>query len=124
MIMEKALYPAHPIACNITWQSECDQSVFLRNWILNFNEFEKIYIYSSSFHQDLYQKLFNCFSNYIPIHIIPEILNEEDIDLVMDEICKDEDFRKSLTEIETYESIEQWKYSQEYEDGGNINLEG
>ena len=45
----------------------------------------KIYIYSPSLHQDLYQKLIKCFSKYIRIHIIANILNEEDIDEVIDE---------------------------------------
>ena len=31
------------------------------------------------------------FSNYIPIHIITNILNEEDIDVVMEEIVNNKD---------------------------------
>ena len=46
-----------------------------------------------------------CFSNYIPIHIIPNILNEEDIYVVIEKIVDNKDFQKSDTEIETYESI-------------------
>ena len=51
----------------------------LKRWKISFsnkfnftviNGFEKIYIYSPSLRQDLYQKLIKCFSNYIPIHII------------------------------------------------------
>ena len=80
--MEKFLYP-----------SECGKSVFLTNLILNFiNEYDKIYIYSPSVHQDLYQKLIKCFNNYIPIHIIPNILNQADIDIVIDEIGNNKDF--------------------------------
>ena len=85
-------------------------------------EYDKIYIYSPSPHQDLYQKFFKCFSNYIPIHIIPNILNEEDIDMVIDEICNDKDFAKSDTEIETFKSTEELKFPQEYEPGGIITL--
>ena len=48
----------------------------------------------------LYQKLFKCFSNYIPITIIPNSLNEEDIDVVIEEIVNNKDFEKSDTEIE------------------------
>ena len=44
------------------------------------NEFEKIYIYSPSLHQDLYLKLINCFCIFIPISIIPNILTEDDLD--------------------------------------------
>ena len=122
--MEKFSYPKHPVRCIITGPSECGKSVFLTNLILNiFNEFDKIYIFSPSLHQDLYQKLIKCFSNYIPINIIPNILNEEDIDIVIDEIVNNKDFEKSDIEMETYESIEELKYPQEYDDGGNIVLD-
>ena len=122
--MEKFLNPKHPLRCIRTGPSECGKSVFLTNSILNIiNEYDKIYIYSPSLHQDLYQKLIKCFSNYIPIHIIPNILNEEDIDIVIEEIVNNKDFEKSDTEIETYEPIEQLEFSQEYEDGGIIILD-
>ena len=52
--MEKTLYPSHPVRCIITGPSECGKSVFLTNLILNIiNEYDKIYIYSPSLHQDL-----------------------------------------------------------------------
>ena len=83
--MEKILYPNHPVRCNIIGPSEWGKTVFLTNLILNIiNEYDKIYIYSPSLHQDLYQKLIKCFSNYIQIHIIPNILNEVDIDIVIE----------------------------------------
>ena len=63
------------------------------------------------------------FNSYIPIHIIPNILNEEDFDIVIDQIVNNEEFEKSNTEIETYESIEELKFPQEYEDGGIIILD-
>ena len=104
--MEKFLYPTHPVRCIITGPSECGKLVFLTKLILNiFNEYDKIYIYSPSLHQDFYKKLIKFFSNYIPIHIIPNILNEEDIDIVIEEILNNKDFEKSIIEIETY----QWK---------------
>ena len=87
------------------------------------NEHDKVYIYSPRLHQDLYQKLIKCFSNYIPVHIIPNSLNEEDIDIVIEEIVNNKDFEKSDTEIETYESIEELKFPQEYDDGGVIILD-
>ena len=63
--MEKLLYPNHRVRCIITGPSECGKSVFLTNLILNIiNENEKICTYSPSFHQDLYQELIKCFSNY------------------------------------------------------------
>ena len=122
--MEKTLYPSHPVRCIITGPSCSGKSVFLTNLILNIiNEYDKIYIYSPSLHQDLYQKLIKCFSKYIPIHIIPNILNEEDIDIVIEEIVKNKEFQKSNAEIETYESIEELKFPQEYIDGGVIILD-
>ena len=122
--MEKILYPNHPVRCIITGPSECGKSLFLTSLILKIiNEYDKIYIYSPSLHQDLYQRLINCFSNYIPIHIIPNILYEEDIDTVIGEIVNDQDFEKSNTEIETYENIEELKFPQEYEKNSIIILD-
>ena len=122
--MEKILYPQHPVRCIITGPSQSGKSIFLTNLILNIiNEYDKIYIYSPSLHQDLYQKLIKCFSNYIPIHIIPNILNEEDIDIVIEEVINKKDFQKSDVEIETFDNIEELKYPQEYIDGGIIILD-
>ena len=113
MTNDKILYPNLPVRCIITGPSECVKSVFLTNLILNIiNEYDKIYIYSPSLHPDLYQKLIKCFSKYIPIHIVPNILNDEDIDIVFEEIVSNKDFEKSNTEIETYESIEELKFPQ------------
>ena len=121
--MKKIIYPSHPVRCIITGPSECGKSVFLTNLILNIiNIYDKIYIYSPSLHQDLYQKLIKCFSNFIPIHIIPNILNEADIDIVIEEIVNNKDFEKSDTEKETYESIEELKFPQEYDDAGGIEI--
>ena len=118
--MEKFLYPNDPVRCIITGPSECGKLVFLTTLILNIkNEYNKIYIYSPSLHQDLYQKLIECFSNYIPIHIIPNISNEVDIDIVIEEIINNKDFEKSNTDLETYESIEGLKFPQDYE---NISI--
>ena len=120
--MDKILYPTHPVRCIITRPSECGKSVFLTNIILNIiNEYDKIYIYSPN--QDFYQKLIRCFSNYIPIHIIPNILNEEDIDILINELVNNEDFEKSNIEIETYNNIEELKYPQEYENNSIIILD-
>ena len=119
--MEKYLYPSHPVKCIITGPSECGRSLFLTNLILKIiNEYDKIYIYSPSLHQDFYHKLIICFSNYIPIHINPKILNAEVIDIVFEDIVNNKDFDKSDTEIETYDNIEELKLPQEYDDGGNI----
>ena len=122
--MEEILYPNHPRRVIITGPSECGKSVFLTNLSLNIiNEYDKIYIYSPSLHQDLYQKLIKCFSNYIPIHIIPNILNEEDIDIVIEEVVNNKDFEKSNIEIETFDTIEDLKFPQEYENNSIIILD-
>ena len=64
--MEKFLYPTHPIRFIITGPSESGKSYFSTNLVLNIiDEYDKICIYSPSLHQDLYQKLIKCFSNYI-----------------------------------------------------------
>ena len=120
--MEKTLYPTHPVRCVITGPSECGKSVVLTNLILNItNEYDKLYIYSPSFHQDLYKKTFKCFSSYIPIHIIPNILNETDIDIVIEEIVNNTDFEKSNTELETFDNIQDLKFPQVYENN-SINI--
>ena len=97
--MDKYLYPNHPVRCIIRGPSECGKSVFLKNLILNIiKEYNILYIYSNSLHQDLYQHLNKCFSNFKPIHIIPNILNEEDIGVVIEQIVIIKDFQKSDTE--------------------------
>ena len=122
--MEKILYPSHPVRCIICGPSNSGKSVFLTNLILNIiNEYDKIYIYSPSHHQDSYQKLFKCFTTYIPIHIIPNILNEEDIDIVIEEVNNNKDFEKSDIEIETFDNIEDLEFPQEYEHNSIIILD-
>ena len=122
--MEKFLYPSHPVRCIITGPSNVGKSVFLTNLILNIiNEYDNIYIYSPSLHQDLYQRIIKCFSNHIPIHIISNILNEEDLDIVIEEVTNNKDFEKSNIEIETFESIEELKYPQDYENNSIIILD-
>ena len=71
------------------------------------NDYDNFYIYSPSLHQDLNQKVIKCFSNYSPIHLFPNILNEEDIDIVIDEKVNDKQFRKSDSEKDTHETIEE-----------------
>ena len=47
--------------------------------------------------------------------MIPIILNENDLDLAVDEIVDKEFFKKSETEIETYETIAGLKYRKDYD---------
>ena len=54
MYTENLLYPKHPLRCIITGPSECGKAKLLANLILNFfKEYDKLYIYSPSLHQDL-----------------------------------------------------------------------
>ena len=125
MNMEKFLFPTRPVCCIITGPSECRESVFLTNLILNIiNENDKINIYSPSLHQELYQKKIKCFSNYIPIHIILKTLNEKNFDVVIEEIVSSKDFEKLDCEIETFDNIEELKFPQEYENSSIIILDG
>ena len=122
--MEKILHPSHPCRVIITGPSNVGKTYFSTNIILNIiNEYDKKYIYSPSLHQDLYQKLIRCFSNQIPFNIIPNILNEEDIDIVIKEVINNKDFQKSNTEIETYDNIEELKFPQEYENNSIFILD-
>ena len=101
-MMEKILCPLHPARVIFTGPSDCGKSYFLTNLFLNkINEYDKINIFSPRLHQDLYRKLYESFSNYIPINKLPNIFNEEDIDVEIDEIINDKVFEKSGTEIET-----------------------
>ena len=55
--MENFLYPTNPTTCINSGPSECGKSEVLINLVsIIFNEFDKLYIYSPSLHQDLYQK--------------------------------------------------------------------
>ena len=122
--MEKFLYPQHPVRCITTGPSECGKSVFLTDSISNIiNEYNKIYIYSPSLHQDINQKINERFMKYISFNKKPNILNEEDIDIVIEEIVTNKDLEKSDTELETYDTMEKLKFPQEYEDGGIIILD-
>ena len=90
--MENYLYPPHSVRCITTGPSNVGKSVILENLILNLiKEYDKIYIYSPSLHRNLYQKLIKCFSNYIPIQRIPNILNEQDIYEVNGELVNNKD---------------------------------
>ena len=124
MTIDKIICPNYPVRCIITGPSECGKSVFPTNLISNVkNEYNKIYIYSRSLHRDLYQKLIKFFSKYIPIHTLPNLSNEEDIDIIIEELVNNKDFEKSDTEIETYESTEELRFPQDYEKNSIIILD-
>ena len=66
-----------------------------------------MYIYWPSVHQDICQKIIKYFSNYIPNHILANIVNDENLDVVYNEIVNDKDFKNSDIEMDTIESIEE-----------------
>ena len=116
--------PTQPLRCFVCGPSNVGKSDFLTNLNLNINnEYDKTYNYSPSLHQDLNQKFIKCFSNFMPIHIVPNILNEGDFDIIIEELVNTVDFEKSDTTIEIYESIEELKFPENYDDGGNIILD-
>ena len=106
--------PTTPTQKHHLWTKITGQKCFSNKFILNIiNESDKMHIYPPSFHRDLYQKLVQC----------PTSSNEEDINLVIEELVDNKDFQKSDTEIETYESKEDLKHPQEYDDGGIFILD-
>ena len=122
--MQIFLRPRHPVRCINTSPSESGKSVSLTNLTLNsINEFEKLYNYPPCLHQDIYQKLFNCYYTFIRIHIFANFLNDKNIDIVFDEIVNDKDFEKSDVQKEMYETLEEIKCPQESEYGGINRLD-
>ena len=122
--MEKFLYPNHPFRCITTGPSEYGKTGFLTILFLNIiHEYKQIYIFSPSLHQYLYQKSNKCFTKYIPIHIISNNLQKEDIDVVIEERVNNKDFDNSKTEIKTHESIEELIFPQDFEDNGILILD-
>ena len=56
MMMEKFMYANHPLRCIICGPSNVGKNVYSTFLILNtFNEYDEIYIFSPSLHQDLRQ---------------------------------------------------------------------
>ena len=65
------------------------------------------------------------FSNYIPVIIIQNILIEEELDLLIEEIVFHENFESLEIAIETYPSIEESHFPQEYNsDSAVVSLDG
>ena len=83
--------------------SKCGKSVFLTKLIYK-NFLRK------SLNQDLYQKLNEKFSHYVPKFINPNSVNEDDLILAIAEKVDEKGFEKSETKLETYETTEELKY--------------
>ena len=79
--MRKFFCPSHPVRCITTGAGEITNSCFPTNSILNtIEEYNRIYIYSPSLHQDLQQKLVNCLNDLIPRIIFSRNPTEGNID--------------------------------------------
>ena len=79
---------------------------FLRKLISHTNnDFGKINTSSLSLQKNLDQNLIKCFTNFIPINMIQNVVNEDDSDLMIEEISKN--IEKSETDMEIFESIEE-----------------
>ena len=84
----KINFYSHPNTARVftTGPSEWRKCFFLTNLISNLiSEFRKIYIYSPSLYQDIYQKLNKCFINFILTSIIQDILNADDLDNLIED---------------------------------------
>ena len=126
--MDKFLYPPHPHRVIITGPSGSGKTYFLANLILNIsNDFSKLYIYSPSIYQELYQKLIKCLNAFLPLNVIQNLLNQnksiDDLEAVIEEIIHDEDFESSEIEIETFDSIKELKDPEEFEPSSFIILD-
>ena len=123
-MMEKKLYQTTHSDASFMDLAHRAKVFFQRiSFELLITKFKNVYIYSPSLRQDLYQILNKCLISFIPNHINPNILNEANIDHVIDELVSYDEIKKSDTEIETYGSIEELKYPQEYENGGKNILD-
>ena len=108
--MERKLYPKSPVRVVIAGPSGCGKTCLLTKLITEIiNEFTEIYIYSSSIHQETYQKLIECFEQKIPPKSIYKILkNKKTIeDCLGDEL--------SDIEIFVHENIDELKDQRDYQ---------
>ena len=64
------------------------------------------------------------FSNFVPIDLVSNNLNEGEIDLVIEETAKDQDLKQSHTEIGTNEWVEEVKHFLENEEADITFLDG
>ena len=124
--MEKTFYPEIPIRCIVSGKSISGKSTLLSKILFNIiNEFDKIYTYSPTIHQQSCQKMIKCFQSFLPLNVIDNILQAdidiEDLDDIIEEIVKDEDFVSSEIEYEAYDNIDEMKDEQQY-DGDKHNI--
>ena len=70
----------------------------------------KKYTSSHPVYIKIFIKIIKCFSNFIPINIDQNNLNEDDINVVIDDICSDKNFQRSDFEKETFDNKEDLNY--------------
>ena len=118
--MDIFLYLIHPVQFTVTGPSEGGKFCFPTNLFTNIiNDSGKIYIYSRFLHEHSLQKLFNCFTNFVPKNIFEEILNEDDLDVLKEAIFIEKNFVKSKKK-DTYESMKEMNDPRGYNSGSSI----
>ena len=76
--MKVKLYPKSPVRVVISGPSGCGKTCLLTKLITEIiNDYNEIYIYSPSIHQETYQKLIECFEQNIPPKSISKILKNK-----------------------------------------------
>ena len=119
-MIEKYLYPEKLLRCIISGKSTSGKSTLLFKILFNIiNDFDKILMFSPTIHQPTYKTIIKCFSNFLPLNVIQNILQEQihldELDTTIEEIINDEDFESSHIECESYDNIDELKDPQEYE---------
>ena len=117
--MENLLYPDQPVRCIITGPSEKGKTTLLIHLILNIvNDYDKIYIYSPSIHQESYRKLIRCFECTIPVTDIVKLqrLKYDELADAIKELVEDENFEPSPVVMESYPSIDELMMPEDYDE--------
>ena len=116
--MNKIFYPKSSVRVVISGPSGCGKTCLLTKLITEIiNDFTEKYIYSPSIHQDMYQKLIECFEQKIPPKTISKILKNKK---TIEDFVGDEKFEPSIIEISVYENIDELKYPQDYEGDSTV----
>ena len=114
------MYPEKQVRCIISGRSASGKSTLLFKILFNIiNDFDKIFIYSPTIHQPVYQTIIKCFESFLPLNVIKNVLelkiSLEELQPLIEEIINDEDFESSQIECESYDNIDELKNAQEYE---------
>ena len=96
------MYPEKPVRCIISGKSASGKSTLLFKILFNIiNDFDKLFIYSPTIHQPVYQTLIKCLESFIPLNVIKNVLelkiSLEELQPLIEEIINDEDLIFSLS---------------------------